>query len=54
MTVLRYDMTLFISDLWPIWPDRQLGLCADIHERKVEGYMHIHNKIKAVNSEKHT
>jgi len=36
---LWYD-SVFISDLWPIWPDRQLGLCADIHERKVEGYAH--------------
>jgi len=31
---------VFISDLWPIRPNRQLGLYADIHERKLQGYAH--------------
>jgi len=30
----------FISDLWPIRPNRQLGLYANIHERKTQGYPH--------------
>jgi len=28
----------FISDSWPIRPNRQLGLYADIYERKIQGY----------------
>ena len=29
---------VFISDLWPMRPNRQLSLYADIHERKIQGY----------------
>jgi len=29
---------VFISDSWPIRPNRQLGLYSDIHERKLHGY----------------
>jgi len=32
------NANVFISDLWPIRPNRQLGLHADIHERKIQGY----------------
>ena len=44
---------MFISDLWLIQPNRQLGLYVDIHESKIQGYaqLHIHNEVKSVNSE---
>ena len=31
----------FINDLWPIQPNRQVGLYTDIHEGKIQGYIYI-------------
>jgi len=36
---MTVTMTMcFISDLWSMRPNRQLGLYADIHERKIQAY----------------
>ena len=40
IAVLQYCLTMCFSDLWPIRPNRQLGLYADIHERKIQGCAH--------------
>ena len=35
---------VFINDLWPVRPNRQLSLYADTHERKIQGYAHTQLK----------
>ena len=43
-TTQRHNDNEFISDMWPIRASRQLGLYADIHERKIQRYAYKHTQ----------